>query len=171
MFKRNKFFSLGFVLLMSCAALQALPPNTATANLTSTATVTASCLIAANPMAFGAYDPLTGGGQAVFQTTTISVQCTNGMDAPPITMDQGQNPQTGSTGTTPLRQMINGAALLTYNLYSEDSYAAVWGTAGITSPNPNGAAQNMTVYGKIDGGQTTVPAGNYTDTVVVTVTF
>ncbi len=168
MFKRNIFPLLGIAALMSSAALAV---TTATANITPSATVTATCLITGNPLAFGAYDPLVG--TAIFQTTTISVQCTNGMDAPQITMDQGQNPQGGSNLATPLRQMTNGAAgRLTYNLYSDDGSSVVWeGVTGVAGPTPNGAAQTMTVFGKVDANQSTVPAGTYNDTVIVTVTF
>jgi spore coat protein U-like protein len=167
MLKRNIFSLLGVAALMSSAALAL----TATANITPSATVTATCLITGNPLAFGAYDPFAGA--PVFQSTTISVQCTNGMPPPPITMDQGQNPAGGSSLSTPLRQMSNGTGgLLSYNLYSDASSTIVWeGTIGVISPAPTGSPINMNVFGKVNGGQPTVPAGTYNDLVIVTVTF
>lgn len=167
MYKRNIFAVLGCAALMSSVALAA----TSNADLTSTATVAATCIVTANPMPFGAYDPFTGA--AVVHASTIAVTCTTGMDAPPITMGEGSNPSGSSTVGAPLRQLSNGATgLLSYNLYSDSSRTVVWeGTTGVTSPTPTGSANNMNVYGKIASGQTTVPAGNYTDTVVVTATF
>ena len=153
--------------LMSTAALA----TTATANLTPSANVSATCVVTGNPVAFGTYNPFTGA--AVLQQTTISVTCTNGMTAPPITMGQGLHQAAGSTGAVPLRQMSNGAAgLLTYNLYSDAGATVAWeNVTGVTSPTPTGSAQNMNVYGKIDAGQTTALAGTYADTVIVTATF
>jgi spore coat protein U-like protein len=165
--KRNIFSLLGVAALLSSAALAA----TATANIAVSATVAGTCVVTANPMPFGAYDPFTGA--AVTHASTISVTCTAGMTPPPIRMDQGLHQTAGSTIAVPVRQLSNGAAgLLTYNLYSDPGTTVPWeGTTGVTSPVPTGAAINMNVYGKIDAGQTNVPAGAYTDTVIVTATF
>jgi spore coat protein U-like protein len=164
--KRNIFAALSCAALMSGVALA-----DATANLTSTATVAATCVVTANPMPFGAYNPFTGA--AVTHASTIAVTCTTGMTPPPIKMNQGLHQATGSTIAVPLRQLSNGAAgLLTYNLYSDEGNTVAWeGTTGVTSPTPSGSANNMDVFGKIDAAQTTVPAGSYSDTVVVTATF
>ena len=164
---RNIVSILCLPALMSSAALA----STATANLTPSATITNNCTVTGNPIAFGAYNPLTGA--EVTQTATISVTCTNGMTAPPVTLGQGLHAATGSTDAAPLRQLNASVGHdLTYNLYSENTYTTVWeNVTGVASPTPNGSAQNMTVYGKIDAGQTTASVGTYTDTVVVTVTF
>jgi spore coat protein U-like protein len=166
MYKRNILAVLSCAALMSSVALA-----DATASLTSTATVAGTCVVTANPMPFGAYNPFTGA--AVTHASTISVTCTTGMTPPPIKMDQGLHPTTGSTIAVPVRQLSNGAAgLLTYNLYSDAGTTVAWeGTTGVTSPTPSGSANSMAVFGKIDAGQTTVPAGSYSDTVVVTATF
>jgi spore coat protein U-like protein len=165
MYKKNILSLLGVAALMSSVALAA----TATANITPSATVTATCVVTGNPMPFGTYDPFTG--TAIFHTSTISVTCTAGMTPPPITMDQGLHGV--GTVAVPLRQMSNGAAgLLTYNLYSDAGATVAWeGTTGVTSPVPTGSAIDMNVYGKVNAGQTTVPAGTYNDTVIVTATF
>jgi spore coat protein U-like protein len=166
MYKRNIFAILGCAALMSSLALA-----DATANLTSTATVAATCIVTANPMPFGAYDPFTGA--AVTHASTIAVTCTTGMTPPPIKMGQGLHQAAGSAIAIPLRQLSNGAAgLLTYNLYSDEGNTVPWeGTTGVTSPVPTGSPIDMNVFGKIDAGQTTAVAGNYSDTVVVTATF
>jgi spore coat protein U-like protein len=166
MHKRNILGILGCAVLLSSAALAV----TATANLTSSASITDTCSITGNSIAFGAYNPFTG--VAVAQSATISVTCVTGMPPPPITMGQGLHAQASSTEAVPLRQLNVGTANLTYNLYSNALATVPWeNVTGVTSPVPTGSAQNMTVYGKIDAGQTTAIAGNYTDTVIVTVTF
>ena len=153
--------------MLSSAALAA----TATANIAVSATVAGTCVVTANPMPFGAYDPFTGA--AVTHASTISVTCTAGMTPPPIRMDQGLHQTAGSTIAVPVRQMSNGAAgLLTYNLYSDAGTTVAWeGTTGVTSPVPTGSPIDMNVFGKIDAGQTSAVAGNYSDTVVVTAAF
>ena len=166
MHKRNILGILGCAALLSSAVLAA----TATTNLTSSASITNTCSITGNSMPFGAYDPFTG--TAVTQSATISVTCVSGMTPPPIRMGQGLHAVTGSTEAVPHRQLNSGAGNLTYNLYSDEGTTVAWeNTAGVTSPVPTGSAQTMTVYGKIDAGQTTAIAGNYTDSVIVTVTF
>jgi spore coat protein U-like protein len=147
-----------------------------TASITPSATITNNCLINGNSLSFGAYDPL--GGAAVTATTTISVQCTNGMSAPTITLDQGSNPASGSTLGAPKRQLNNTLGSgstnnLTYNLYTDGTYGTVWdGVTGVVwNQTPNGTAQTMTVYGKIDANQHTAVAATYNDTVTATVTF
>ena len=166
MHKRNILGILGCMALLSSPALAA----TATANLTSSASIADTCSITGNSMPFGAYDPFTG--TAVTQSATISVTCVTGMTPPPIRMGQGLHAQVSSTEAVPLRQLNAAAANLTYNLYSDEGTTVPWeNVTGVTSPVPTGSAQTMTVYGKIDAGQTTAIAGNYTDSVIVTVTF
>jgi spore coat protein U-like protein len=69
----------------------------------------------------------------------------------------------------------SGGSTLNYNLFTTGAHAVVWGdgtsstaTLGNTG---NGAAQTLTIYGRIPAGQTTVPAGSYADTVAVTITY
>jgi spore coat protein U-like protein len=167
MYKRNIIAILGCAALMSSAAMATV----ANANISVTATVVNSCTVTGNTIPFGAYDPIAGA--AVLQNETISVACTNGMDAPPVTLGQGLHAQAGSTDASPLRQLNAGLGQnLTYNLYSDAGSSIVWdNVTGIASPTPSGTAQNMIVYGKIDAGQSTAATGSYSDTVIVSVTF
>jgi spore coat protein U-like protein len=155
---------IGLTALMSSAAMAA----TSTANLTSSASVTATCNVTGGSIAFGAYDPFAA--PALPGTTTLSVTCTTGMTPPPVTMDQGQNPVTGSTGAVPLRQL--STQFLAYNLYSDAGHTVAWeNVTGVTSPTPSGLAQTMNVYGQVAAAQHAATAGAYTDSVLVTVTF
>lgn len=168
---RNIFVIAGLAALMSSAALAS---TTVTADITPSADVTAHCTITGNALSFGTYDTIAG--TAVTQTTTISVACTNGMAAPPVTLGEGLHAAAGSTGAAPLRQLNDGgdttsAHNLTYNLYS-GGYVSVWeNVTGVNAPTPDGTSHTMTVYGKIDANQHSAYAGSYTDTVVATVTF
>jgi len=163
--KKQIFSVIGLAALMSSAALA-----NATADLTPSASITNACTVTGNPLSFGAYDPIAG--TAVDQTTTISVACTNGMTAPPITLGEGLHKATGSTAAAPLRQLNAGTGKnLTYQLYS-DAEVTVWNnTTGVPVTTVDGSAHDITVYGEIAAGQHTAVAGDYSDTVVVTVTF
>ncbi|MGH8549455.1 MAG: Csu type fimbrial protein [Methylococcales bacterium] len=145
---------------------------TATSNLSVTATVTANCTIATNTLAFGNYDPIVANAASALNGTgSVTITCTNGSSAT-ITLDQGANPGGGSTNAIPLRRMTDGSNFLSYFLYQNSSRTTVWGnTAGTgVAATGTGTAAIHTVYGQVTAAQN-LPAGNYSDTVVATVTF
>ena len=152
-----------FVLFMSAAAFAA----DATANLAVSANVVNTCTVADGTLSFGAYDPLSGTDHD--STGTFAVSCTNGGTAA-LKLGQGANADTGSTDAAPVRRMANGANMLSYQLYSEGTHTTVWEGATGVSYTGTGASQDQTVYGRITAGQNAV-AGNYADTVVITVTY
>jgi spore coat protein U-like protein len=146
---------------------------TATSNLSVTATVSANCAISTSAVAFGAYDPVAANASADLDATgTVSVTCTSGAAAD-ISLGQGANANAGSTDAAPLRRMSNGASgFLSYALYSDTGRTTVWGNTVATDVGHTGTGTqaNLTVYGRVPGGQN-VATGNYSDTVVATVTF
>ncbi|HZZ92377.1 MAG TPA: spore coat U domain-containing protein [Usitatibacter sp.] len=155
--------------LMAAAALNA-HAGTATANLTVSATISPNCTITTSSVAFGAYDPIAANSSTALDNTgTVSTTCTSG-SSPTITLDQGANPASGSTASTPLRQMKSGSNVLGYQLYSDSTRSTVWADTGVATPAADGTLQANTVYGRIAGGQNQ-PVGSYSDTVVATVTF
>lgn len=83
-----------------------------------------------------------------------------------IGLDNGVN----ATGSQ--RQMSNGAgANITYNLYQDTALLLPWNnTTGIFNGVGTGLAVPFIVYGLVPV-QSTPIAGNYTDTVVVTITW
>ncbi|MBD2326396.1 spore coat U domain-containing protein [Alkalinema sp. FACHB-956] len=171
-FIRSIAIASGLVLGVITGA-SAASAGTATANLGTSASVTANCTISTAPIGFGAYDPIVANASIPLDATgTVTVTCTNG--APTVvTLGQGSNADTGSTDAAPLRRMANGAAMMSYSLYSDAGRTTVWGnTAGTgTSQNGTGSAQNLTVYGQVAAGQNLVTTGSYADTVVATVSF
>lgn len=135
------------------------------AQFTVSATVIASCDVTAQNLSFNNYDPVIA--TPTDATTTLSVFCTNGTTYT-VALDAG----TGSGATVTTRKMTSGANTLSYSLYKDSGYATVWGASGgaLVSGTGSGAAQSLTVYGRIAAQQTSI-AGSYTDTVTVTVTY
>ncbi len=158
---------------LTLAASSGVQAATATSSLSVTATVSANCTITTQPVAFGAYDPVVANATTPLDGTgTVTVTCTNG-SAATITLDQGTDPEGGSTDAAPLRQMKDsGSDVLAYTLYQDTGRTDVWGNTTGTGEavTGTGAADNVTVYGAVAAGQN-VPANSYSDTVTATVTF
>jgi spore coat protein U-like protein len=165
-------FLLGIFLVASVASFAS---NTATSDMTVTASVTNNCTISANTLAFGAYDPVvTNQTSPLDQSTTVNVACTNGTSAK-ITFGQGANADIGggSTDSAPLRRLSDGTNFLNYNLYKAADRLTVWGNDDATSVTYTGigSGESVSVFGRIAGGQNKPAGSGYTDTVVATITF
>lgn len=106
----------------------------------------------------------------------VNTTCNNGTPYS-IYLGDGNNRIAGG-----FRRMTNGSSqYIPYQLYQNSTYSTVWDTTGgVTavggsggvSKTGSGSAQSTNVYGKIPQGTTisTTP-GNYSDSVVVTVTY
>lgn len=106
----------------------------------------------------------------------VNTTCNNGMPYS-LYLGDGNNRVAGG-----FRQMTNGSSqYIPYQLYQNSTYSKVWDTtggvaavggSGGVSKTGSGSAQSTNVYGKIPQGTTisTTP-GNYSDTIVVTVTY
>lgn len=155
----------------SAALLLAVLPNaanagTATDNLAVSATVIASCNVSTSPLAFGNYNPVTA--TPLDAATSISVTCTNG-----TTYDVLMNEGGGSGASVGTRKMTSSGNLLNYSIYRDSNRSNVWGAtigSNVVSGTGTGAAQPIDVYGRVPA-QQAAPAGSYTDTVVVTVSY
>ena len=149
----------------SFAAAQPTLAQTATIDVS--ANVTKSCIINSEGLAFG--DVSTLSGQAVDGAGTIDVTCTSGT---PWTVSADGGKTTGKTGG---RTLQNGENALSYELYTDSARSTVWGTGvagtGTLGDTGTGSSQVKTFYGRIPEGQTSAPAGVYTDTVTATVTY
>jgi spore coat protein U-like protein len=132
--------------------------------------VASNCIIAAQALSFGSYDA----SVAKSGTSELTVRCSNGT---PYTVKLSA----GATGTFAQRLLTSGSNSLEYNLYTTPAFSSVWGDG---SPNTAtmggtgaglaiGSALKHTVYGELpntDNNQN-APAGNYSDTVTVTVEY
>jgi spore coat protein U-like protein len=163
----NKYFKVALA-VGALTAAGAASAATTTGNLAVSATVATNCLFNSGTMAFATYTP--GGGDKDVNGS-ILVRCTNGLS---YAVGLG----TGLSGTELARNMQNGAALLSYQLFKDAGRTANWGQtlaadrlagtgAGL------GTVQTLTVYGRIpdSGANLLAAAGSFADTVLVTITY
>jgi len=138
-----------------------------TDNLTVSATVGAACTVSTTPVDFGAYNETTGApGNGSITATCTSLLPYN------ITLDAGGHYVVN-------RAVSNGTDTIDYLLYSDAGKTNEWGDLGFGGTYPfgapvsavgTGAADVYVVHGDILAGPA-VSAGNYSDTVLVTITY
>jgi len=138
-----------------CGALGLLIPTAAAQ--------AAVCTVSTTGVAFGAYDSFHGSGK--LSTGTIGVSCD-------VIATYAIGMSAGVAGTFN-RAMAFGANRLGYNLFTDATRTVIWGdssagTAKVGSSGTTGSVHN--VYGRIPARQV-VPAGSYTDSIIVTVDF
>ncbi|MFA5083155.1 MAG: spore coat U domain-containing protein [Hydrogenophilaceae bacterium] len=156
-----------FKLLVALFALGAAPAlaATATANLSVTATVAATCSVATSPVAFGTIVSSTSNAA----TGTVTVTCTNGTTYS-IALGDGLYYSSGRR----MRSTTSTYEYLPYDLYQEVGHTTLWGDGihgtVMGSLTGNGSEQAYTVYGLIPINQYP-KADSYADTVQVTVTY
>lgn len=158
----------GLALIVGGTSLAA----TDTANLAVTATIANNCTISTTTLAFGTYDPIVANKSSNLDGAgAVTVTCTNGASVA-ITLGQGANADAGSTDAAPLRRMVSGGNYLSYSLFSDTQREVLWGNTAETDVEDlgSGVEEEHAVYGRIASNQN-VPAGDYSDTVVATVTF
>lgn len=163
----NRGFLTLAVTAFGISAPHAAQAATTTTTFAVTATVQPSCTVSATPLAFGSYNPLSA--TPLDATSTITVNCTTGTS---YTVGLNAGGTSGATVTT--RQMLLSTNSLNYTLYRDTGRTNNWGnTPGTDTPASATAtttAATLTVYGRIPALQN-VPAGNYTDSVTVTVNY
>ena len=133
--------------------------TTATGVLTANATVSSSCTLSANTMAFGSYT-----GTNLDTTGIITANCTTGT-AYTIAMTTAQTGGNYVMNTSPVVNPLN------YKLYTDTGRTMeIAAATSIASGNGNGLNQNTTVYGRILGSQS-VNVGAYSGTTTFTLTY
>jgi spore coat protein U-like protein len=168
-----------FRALVAITVLGAAPSfaaTTITSNVSVSASIASVCVFHSTPttaVAFGAYNPLTA---ADLDTTagTVVARCTKNTA---YTLALGLGAGTGADYSAG-RFMTNGVDLMNYNLFTDGTYATVWGdgtdgsaTVGGTGTGIGAAFnQTTTIYGRIPQTQN-LSSGTYTDTVVVSLTY
>ncbi len=135
-----------------------------------------TCTLVTTNVAFGNYAPLAFGNTDT--TGTLKVNC-GGVAGLLIPFNLAIS--AGSSASFTNRQMKSGSNTLSYNLYTDASYATVWGdgssstqiiSSGVTLDLLGLApAQTFYVYGRIPGRQITAVPGVYNDTISVTLTY
>jgi len=149
-------------------AWPALAQSNTSTDLTVSATVTSNCSLTTSAVAFGNVNTLSGSN--VDATGGITVTCTSGTPWT-ASADAGD----GSGATMLVRRMTAGSNTLAYTLYTNSTRTTVWGngtgTTGTITNTGTGAAQAVAIYGRVPSGQGSVPAGSYSDTVSVTISY
>ncbi|MBW3566887.1 MAG: spore coat U domain-containing protein [Proteobacteria bacterium] len=138
----------------------------AAGTLSVSATVTDSCSVSADVLAFGVIDPLVNAGEATDATAPVLVSCSNGTSYQ-VGLD-------GGNATTSARAMTSDDGTLDYSLYRDANRTETWGDnigTDTVAGTGTGTTQTLTVYGRVSAGQQHVPPGAYADTVTVTVTY
>ncbi len=147
-------------------------PQTGTTPVTAliSLNVTTDCItISAPDVNFGSA-PLVSNFPSVSQS--VSITCTKGS-----TYTVGINNGLNAGGGT-VRKMVNGSNAMSYDIY-KGSTSNRWGPTGTerwassaaSSVNGDGTVNTYNYTAKMLSGQTTPPAGTYTDTLVVDVLF
>lgn len=138
-----------------------------------------TCTTSGSNLVFGNYNPLSGSARQI--TGTISVSCSAVVSLTGGTVNYTIALGPGNSGSYAVRKLSSGVNRLSYNLYTNSNYNAVWGdgTGGsVTVPGSGNISlllssftNKATVYGQIPGGQTTTVPGSYADTITVTLTY
>lgn len=131
-----------------------------------------TCTVTTTPLSFGNYNPVTAIDDD--STGTVRVQCTLLVAlAGSFTVDLS----TGGSGAYASRKLKNGGSNLLYNLYADAAHTQIWGngTGGSVEVSRSFTGllaidRSISVYGRIKAAQN-VPAGNYSDTIMVTVIY
>ncbi|MFO1185547.1 MAG: spore coat U domain-containing protein [Bauldia sp.] len=148
--------------LPACSAAQILS-GSVNPTFAASAAIEKDCVVSAGNVSFGTHGLLSS---SLTSSGVVTVKCTPATDYS-VALSNGNN------GASPgERKMKNGSETVTYGLYRDTGRTNLWGdTAGfLASATGSGANQNFTVYGLVPAQPTPSP-GNYTDTVVVTVTY
>ena len=136
----------------------------ATGTFSVTAPVTPICSVTAGSLGFGPYTA----AAATLAVAAVSVNCSSG-GTYQVSLGAGAN---ASGGT---RRMAGPASsYLSYQLFRDSARTLAWGDGTAlgarVSGTGSGAAQTLTVYGRIPAGQS-VAAGSYADSVLVPVEY
>jgi len=173
-----KKLGLVTLVLASFAAVPAFA-QTASTNVSVTASIGNICTITNATVALGVYDPVvTNAATPLDGSGSVTIACTRGA-VTSVSLGLGAN----ASGAQ--RRMTDGIPnFMNYELYqppnttpgSACSYTSptVWGTAGanlfVPTAAPSTAARTYNICGRIAAGQD-LPSGSYNDTVVAIVNF
>jgi spore coat protein U-like protein len=143
---------------------------TETTSFSVSATVAANCLVSADDIDFGSYD----GTAAIAANGAVKVRCSSGT---PFTIGLS----TGGGSFTQRLLSSPGGHKLQYNLFTTSDLGTTWGDDSGSTDTVSDVGAGMsatkelskTVYGQLanSAANQDAPAGSYTDTITVTVTY
>lgn len=133
-----------------------------TNNLLITANFENSCYLQAVPdLSFGQTDNLL---QEKTSSTTISLTCPTNTSWK-VSLDNGLN----YDGTS--KRMRKGTDYISYALYQNANFSQIWDANSVSQNVGNNGTQYIKIYGKVPVQNKTVPAGDYVDTITVTLSY
>lgn len=145
-------------------ATLALLPSTSHALLT-----IGSCTFTNNDILFGNYSPLQPNDIKTPTQFTLACGLVALLQNVEVTFSAGQS------NNMTARRMVSGSHTLAYNLFKDAAYTQILGDGSNNTTTLSasillglGNQYNWTVYAKLPAGQA-IPAGTYSDTLVVTV--
>jgi len=161
-------------LVLFAGAMSVALADNAITNVGIVTNVAANCISTSSPISFGNYNPFDP--QPLTAAGSLVLTCTQGA-TPSVAISLGANP-VGST-----RRMSSGTGnFLPYRILVPNSPAANASCVGASTeypatapgftlaPAPSFAPRTFTVCGQIASGAN-APVGNYTDTVLATISF
>jgi spore coat protein U-like protein len=140
------------------------------------AAVTFTCTVNATGIVFGNYNPLSPTGDSSVGSWTVTC---NAIGSGSATVAGTLTLSTGSSGSYASRTLKSGTHALQYNIYASPSHTQVIGdgSAGTFALSDSGTVTAGQVY-QITGSMygfmppsQDVPAGGYSDSIIVTVTY
>jgi len=177
--KLLKILGLWPVLLYAAGLSLPVYAATTASDMSVTVNVNASCTMGVTSLDFGTYDPFGAHAtQDLRATATVSTTCTSGATGV-VTMSQGDHALYCVINDCH-RQLANAeeTGFLRYNIYRSASYymSNIWNNdveemSSVAQVLGSGVSQDLTVYGEIPKNQKNAPAGSYTDTITVTLTY
>jgi spore coat protein U-like protein len=141
-----------------------------------------TCGVSTSPLTYGMFDP--DGGSVDSENGLINVSCQAVSQPTAVDTPYTIAISAGNSGSFVMRRMANAQYNLLYNIYVDATRApsAVWGdgTSGtlqvggtifnLSNTNPLGSREH-TLYGRIPGPQTGLGPGNYSDSLVISLSF
>lgn len=130
------------------------------------ANVASRCTVQAGPLHFGDVPGLVT--RARDQSALVELECTPGT-AYQVGLDPGRH----AAGGVRRMRHASGGEHVAYALYRDPARTLPWGATpdvDTVAGTGTGAAQRLTVHGRIPAGQV-APAGSYSDVVTVTVSY
>lgn len=148
--------------LPSCSGLSG---QTILDTIGATATVKDGCTILnADDMDFGSKSPSEDNQLQASSTATITVQCPAGTSYL-VSLGHGLHAEGNA------RSLCHNDECVSYNLYQDAAHTEEWSESEpLKQSSSDGQAQNLVVYGEIPP-QQWPSAGNYSDTVLIKVTY
>lgn len=132
-----------------------------------------TCSVSASTLAFGTYNPQAVSHKDVTGVVTFSCQ----PHLVSLLLGYSIALSAGQSGVVTAREMRSGGNALSYQVYQDALRSTVWGeganahSGGLLLSILIPVSAQHTLYGRIPALQTTVRGGNYSDTLILTVTY